>query len=176
MSVNRSSTQVLIFSLLPVRRPGAPGQALNDLVLESSTGNRYITMILAALDPASGRLVYLNAGHNAGILLREDGRHELLESGGPPVGLLPVAQFEPDQVDLAPGDLACLYSDGITECASPSGEDFEIERLLDLLREHQGEPLERIVDEIERVMTEFVAGGPQGDDQTVVLLRRSSPA
>jgi sigma-B regulation protein RsbU (phosphoserine phosphatase) len=149
-------------------------ERLNELVLESSTGNRYITMILTALDPTSGRLTYLNAGHNAGILLKGDGQHELLESTGPPVGLLPIAQFEPAAVDLAPGDLVCLYSDGITECADPSGEEFEIERLLDLLREHQGEPLDRVVQEIERVMTDFVAGGPQGDDQTVVLLRRAT--
>ena len=65
-------------------------QDLNRYVYDASTGNKYVTMVLASLDVAAGRLDYINAGHNEGLLIRGDGRLEHLESSGPPVGLLPI--------------------------------------------------------------------------------------
>jgi sigma-B regulation protein RsbU (phosphoserine phosphatase) len=144
---------------------------LNQHILESSSANRYVTMILTSLDP-DGRLTYINAGHNPGVLLRRGEEVEYLESGGPPVGLLPNAPFVTNQVELGPGDLVCIYSDGITEAANRDEEEYELERFVALLREHRASPLEEIADVINRTVTDFAEGLPQGDDQTVILLRR----
>ena len=77
-----------------------------------------------------------------------------------------------ERLELAPGDLLCLYSDGITEAVSPSDEEFGIERLEALLAETAGLPLERRLERLAEAVTGFAAGQPQGDDQTFLLVRR----
>lgn len=147
-------------------------ERLNRHILESSTPNKFITMMLSELDLATGAYHYLNAGHNPGLLLRRDGRVEELGSSGVPLGLLPGSRYQSRTVPLEPGDLVCLYSDGITEAESPTEEEFGTDRLLDLLREHQDRPLQELLDAIPAAVTRFSQGRPQGDDQTLVLLRR----
>jgi len=147
-------------------------ERLNRHVYESSGANKFITMLMAALEPETARLHYVNAGHNPGLLIRRGGEVEELGSSGLPLGLLPGADYTAATVELGEGDLLCLYSDGITECESPEGEEFELDRLRELLEEHRDHPLPEIVQAIDRAVTDFAAGLPQGDDQTVVLLRR----
>jgi sigma-B regulation protein RsbU (phosphoserine phosphatase) len=147
-------------------------ERLNAHILESSAANKFITLFLAELEPESGTVHYLNAGHNPGLLLRQGGAVEELGSGGLPIGLLPGSRYEKRTVSVEPGDLLCLYTDGITECADPTDEEFGIQRLLALLAEHRGHPLQSLLDRIDRAMIEFAAGQPQLDDQTVLLLRR----
>jgi sigma-B regulation protein RsbU (phosphoserine phosphatase) len=147
--------------------------ALNRHIHESSPANKFITLLVAQLAPESGEMRYVNAGHNPAVLLRADGEIVHLSSGGTPIGLLPGVSYRGDRVMLAAGDLLCVYSDGITECAAPNGEEFEMERLEALLREHRTAPLYEIIAAIDAATVRFAAGQPQGDDQTVVLLRRS---
>ncbi len=172
-------------------------ERLNRHVLESSASNKFITLLLADLDPASGSLTYLNAGHNPALLLHrhpaagpgagqgdgagagagagaaESGGHEQLGSTGLPIGVLPGSRFTTRAVDLQPGDLLCIYSDGITEAESAAEEEFGTARLLAVLQEHSDRPLQHILDAIQAATAAFSAGLPQGDDQTVVLLRRN---
>ena len=147
---------------------------LNRHVLESSAQNKFITLLLTELDVPTGRLAYLNAGHNPGLLLRAGGGVEELEPCGLPIGLLPGATYVPRSIDLAAGDLLCLYTDGITEAASPADEEFGVDRLVECLLERPDAPLAEIVARLERRTREFAAGQPQVDDQTVVLLRRAA--
>jgi sigma-B regulation protein RsbU (phosphoserine phosphatase) len=147
-------------------------QNLNHHVYEASTGNKYVTMVLASLDARRGEFSFVNAGHNDGLLLRADGHVEQLESTGPPVGLLPAAQYTQERVALREGDLVCLYSDGITECENLKEEEYGMKRLTDLLREHRERPLDELLNRLDEAVTEYSAGLPQGDDQTVILLRR----
>jgi sigma-B regulation protein RsbU (phosphoserine phosphatase) len=90
-----------------------------------------------------------------------------------PIGLLPEARYEPRSTDLGPGDLVCLYTDGITECASPGEEEFGVDRLVECLAERRDAPLAEIAALIDRRTRDFAAGQPQLDDQTLVLLRRA---
>jgi phosphoserine phosphatase RsbU/P len=147
-------------------------EKLNRHIVESSAANKFITMMLAELDPHTGVLHYMNAGHNPGILLRVGGGVELLGAGGLPLGLMPEARYQSRAVTLEPGDLLCIYSDGITEAESPDDEEFGTGRLIDLLRRESGRPLSELMAEIPRAVGEFSQGLPQGDDQTVVLVRR----
>lgn len=152
---------------------GAPLlQRLNRHLLESSTPNKFVTLLLAELDAESGALRYLNAGHNAGILLRRDGRVDYLESSGVPLGLLPVASYQVQSYGIEPGDLVCIYSDGITEAESMSDEEFGLERLVGVLKAHQEAPLPAVQAAILEAVAAFSKGRPQGDDQTLVLVRR----
>jgi sigma-B regulation protein RsbU (phosphoserine phosphatase) len=157
-------------------------EMLNRHVFESSTANKFITLLLAELEPASGRLTYLNAGHNPGMLLRDAGKTadgtsdalqvEELGASGLPIGVLSGSRFQARSLTLEPGDLLCIYSDGITEAESPEDEEFGTARLLALLREHGRRPLAEVLEAIQAATGSFSAGLPQGDDQTLVLLRR----
>ncbi|MEL7058918.1 MAG: SpoIIE family protein phosphatase [Acidobacteriota bacterium] len=147
-------------------------EVVNRHICESSGLNKFITVIYAALDAERAEVEYLNAGHNPGVLLRASGTVEELGSTGVPLGLLPSATFEEATLHLEPGDLLCLYSDGITECAAPSDEEFGLDRLVELLAAMGDRPLNEILSHIDATMLAFADGLPQGDDQTVVLLRR----
>ncbi len=145
---------------------------LNRHILESSTSNKFITLFVGELDPGSGALAYLNAGHNPAVLVRADGRVEQLGPGGLPIGLMPTATFRREQLALAPGDLLCLYSDGITEAAAPDDEEFGLDCLVSLLRDGRAMPIADLRQSIESAVESFVAGTAQSDDQTLLLLRR----
>ena len=147
---------------------------LNEHIVRSSSPNKFITMILAELEPSTGRLRSFNAGHNPGLLVRPSGEIAHLHSGGMPMGLLSGASYRSQSFDVSPGDLLCLYSDGITECTSPADEEFGLERLERLLRDERERPLPEIARGVDGAMLDFAAGSPQSDDQTLVLLRRTA--
>ena len=148
-------------------------ERLNRHIGESSASNKFITMMLAELNPETGVLHYMNAGHNPAVLLRASGAVEELKAGGVPLGLLPAAHFQSRAVTLEPGDLLCIYSDGITEASDPEDEEFGMDGLIELLRAERGRPLADLIEAIPHAVGEFSQGLPQGDDQTLVLLRRS---
>jgi len=149
-------------------------ERLNRHILESSTPNKFITMLLAEVNPRTSSLRYLNAGHNSGFLVRSHGQLDELPSGGVPLGLLPGSRYHMREAVLEPGDLLCIYSDGITEAESPQDEEFGNDRLIDLLRRYRAAPLSDVLEAIRREVGEHTQGLPQGDDQTVVLLRRDA--
>jgi serine phosphatase RsbU (regulator of sigma subunit)/pSer/pThr/pTyr-binding forkhead associated (FHA) protein len=133
---------------------------------------RYVTAFIAALDPASGRVSYTNAGHNPGLLVRADGTVQRLEANGMPLGLFPVVEYERVEVTLGPGDLVVLYTDGITEAANPKGDEFGLDRLQAVVQKHAQEPLVALAVAIETEVEVFADGTPYGDDRTLVMLRR----
>ena len=147
-------------------------ERLNRHIFESSSANKFITMLLAALDTKGARLAYLNAGHNPGLLVRTGGEVDQLASAGLPLGLMKQSHFAARTLEIDHGDLLCIYSDGITECEAPDEEEFGQQRLTDLLAEQRAQPLAEILLRIDQAVTDFAQGQPQGDDQTVVLLRR----
>ncbi len=147
-------------------------ERLNKHIVESSALNRFITLILVEVDPQNRSVRYVNAGHNPGLLVRQSGEVTPLPASGLPLGLLPSATYRVDEVGMEPGDVICLYSDGITECESPADEEYGQERLESFLRERRDRPLPEIVRAIDDEVGRFGAGLPQGDDQTVVLIRR----
>jgi phosphoserine phosphatase RsbU/P len=147
---------------------------LNEHLLEFSSSNKFVTLFLAELDPAQGVVRYVNAGHNPGLILRRGGGVEELAATGVPLGLLPRAPYRQRRVELAGGDLLCLYSDGLTEATSPDGEELGLAALVSLLGDLREQPLTEVRSVVERSIRELTVGLPQGDDQTMLLLRRSS--
>jgi sigma-B regulation protein RsbU (phosphoserine phosphatase) len=148
-------------------------ERLNRHILASSAPNKFITLLVGELDAAEGRFIYVNAGHNPALVIRDRALAGRLPPGGLPVGLLPGSSYRTGCLDLAPGDLLCLYSDGITECTAPDDEELGEERLIELLCSVADRPLPEVVRTVERAVTAFAQGQPQGDDQTLVLVRRT---
>jgi sigma-B regulation protein RsbU (phosphoserine phosphatase) len=146
---------------------------LNDLIYRRTSPEKFITFFEALYDPETGSVVYTNAGHNPGILIRTTGEHELLTSHGMPIGLFPGRPYTSGSLTLATGDLLVLYTDGVTEASNPNDEEFGVDRLVEVARESRGKPLADLELDISTTLADFVAGEAYADDRTIVLLRRS---
>jgi phosphoserine phosphatase RsbU/P len=134
---------------------------------------RFATALLAVLDPADATIRFANAGHNPALLLRADGSTEQLAATGMPLGLMPAAEYTSTELEIRPGDLLVLYTDGIVEAMDPDDQEYDIHRLEELCRRHAGEPLPAIAEALERELTDFVRSVPFADDRTLVMLRRA---
>jgi serine phosphatase RsbU (regulator of sigma subunit) len=137
----------------------------------SLDGRRFTTAVLAEYEPRSRRLTYVNAGHNAPILRRENGALEKLETGGLPLGIKVDAAYETASLELRPGDALILFTDGVIEAFNESGEEFGNERWLAAIR---GLPdwngLQSLRYLMERV-DQFVGITRQADDITCLVFR-----
>ena len=142
---------------------------INKLIFESSPANRYATFFYG--EYRNGALNYVNAGHNAPILLRRDGAVEKLEAGGPVIGLMDFAVFTEASVTVRPGDVLLGYTDGVSECMNPRDEEWGEDRLIALLRERRDVAA---ADLLGRIMTEadaFASGAKQHDDMTLIVMK-----
>ncbi len=136
---------------------------------------KYATAWLGALDPASGELRYVNAGHNPALLVRASGEIEELGSNGFPVGLVETAEYSTASANLDPGDRLVVYTDGITEATEreDADEEFGTERLAEACRQNLEAAVEDLADTIEATLEEFTGGKPAEDDRTLVIVHRS---
>ncbi len=110
---------------------------LNRSIHHTVRGERFITLVLIAIDRESGEIHYVNAGHNPPFLVRASGETEPLSVGGLLLGMFPEASYESAGISLQPGDVLVLYSDGVTEARDENEEEFGEERLVELLRQHR---------------------------------------
>lgn len=144
---------------------------LNRLVFESSAENRYATFFLGVFDSISRVLQYVNAGHNAPIVIRTGNEVMRLESGGPVVGLLYEGDWKSSQIKLERGDLLVAFTDGISEAMNRSDDEWGEQCLIEAALAAQSHSASKIVDHIMRAADGFVAGAPQNDDMTLIVGR-----
>src|SRR5829696_1942028 len=152
--------------------PGEVLERVNEALLARIPLNMFVTCFYAILDPKSGTLSYANAGHDLPYLHRH-GDAEELRARGMPLGLMPEMGYEEKETILEAGESALFYSDGLVEADEPKGEMFGFPRLRALIAEH-GE--ERTLGSLllEELYTFVGEGWEQGDDRTLLTLRRSS--
>jgi sigma-B regulation protein RsbU (phosphoserine phosphatase) len=147
---------------------------LNKLVYESSDANRYATFFYGELDLISRALTYVNAGHNPPMVFRRsDGGHEVLrlDTGGPVIGLMEDCVYRQDSVTLAAGDILVAYTDGISEAMNAADEEWGEERLIDAVRSDGAASAGALIDQLMTSADRFVAGAPQHDDMTLLVVR-----
>jgi sigma-B regulation protein RsbU (phosphoserine phosphatase) len=155
--------------------PGELGKfmgRLNKATCVNCPSNRFITFFFSLLDAETGEMTFANAGHNPPILVRESGAAEMLEGGGPVLGILPIAPYSQMQTRLERGDMVVLYSDGVTEATNLDYEEYGEQRFIDVLSENRQKPASEIVNAVTNSLAEFTAGAPQADDITLVVARR----
>ncbi len=147
---------------------------LNRYACEHSLGGRrFTTAFLADIDPATGAFTYINAGHNSPLLRRADGSIERLEAGGLPFGIQAGGAYDTGLGTLAPGDLLIVYTDGVVEAENVAGEQFDDARLLAFCKEAPPLPASTILAALMNTVDRFVAGAPQHDDLTALIVRRT---
>jgi serine phosphatase RsbU (regulator of sigma subunit) len=149
-------------------------KAVNQYLAENIPSNRFVTLFYAELDPTTGALAFLNAGHNPPLIVHAAGTVEQLASGGLPLGINPTAEFREGRTQLNPGDVLVIYSDGVSEAQSPEGEEFGTARLWEVVSRNLDASAAGIRDRIESALTKFSQGTPAADDITLVIVKRQA--
>jgi phosphoserine phosphatase RsbU/P len=138
---------------------------------QSLNGRRFTTAFLAELEPVSGSLTYVNAGHNWPVLRHATGAVERLEAGGLPLGISAAVEYRSGTATLARGDFLLIFTDGLVEAENAQEREFGEERMLPVVQALQGataaEGLKRIMMSVDA----FVGLTRQHDDITCLLLR-----
>jgi sigma-B regulation protein RsbU (phosphoserine phosphatase) len=175
---------LLVSNILPILRllvaeaPALPDLAgkLNRQVWESTDPIHFATLFLAVLEPASGRLEYVNAGHNPPLIINVDGTIDRIDATGMPLGMMADALYRAGTVHIAPGAVLAMFSDGIPEAENPEGEFYRTERLRDLLLGERHHAPQAIIDCVRSDLHAFIRDTPPSDDVTILLLRRREDA
>jgi len=142
---------------------------INKALLRRAVEARFATMFHGVIT-RDGQLHYCNAGQEPPLVLRADGE-TWLETGGPVIGLLPLATYDDGTVTLSPGDMVIVCSDGVTEARSVTNEEFGQTRVLSALRELRGQKPEVVLERLVNAVKDFARNAPQADDITALVLR-----
>jgi len=147
-------------------------RAVNQYLSENTPANRFVTLFLAELNPLEGTLRYINAGHNPPIIGRTNGAVEQLDSGGFPLGIMPMAEYEIGDTKLSSGEALVIYSDGVSEAANTKGEEFGTERLSQVISKNLTASASGLRDKVESALSMFTQTAPAGDDITLVIVKK----
>jgi phosphoserine phosphatase RsbU/P len=162
--------------------------SLNRLLFASTSSASYVTLFYASYDESSGRLSFVNAGHNPPFVLHADpATGEMaahvhsngvmkLESGGPMLGLFQDCPVQESSFQLRSGDFLFAYTDGAIDAVNPIGEEFGEDRLLRLVKSKAHLPAIQARDEIFHGIEEWCSGAAQPDDITMVVLKVNEAA
>jgi sigma-B regulation protein RsbU (phosphoserine phosphatase) len=134
-------------------------------------GQRFTTAFLARLNPATGELIYTNAGHNAPLLWRASGTLERLDVGGIPLGIQSEYAYECGSSILRHGDMLVIFTDGVVEAVNERGEEYEESRLIPLVERCSGKGAQGLVDSLTFELKVFVGQASQHDDITCMAVR-----
>jgi serine phosphatase RsbU (regulator of sigma subunit) len=165
-------------NLFRVVAPGSPSavetvKRVNALAYPDLRGESFVTLIYAVLQPATGQVELLNAGHDPAFWLKGDGQVQALESGAMPVGLADAEDYDADvqgaSLRLAPGERLLLFTDGVTEAMDAEGRQFGLDALRALAAPpgSASDTVLRLADAV----SNHANGVPPSDDVTLLALR-----
>lgn len=146
------------------------------LLYDRTPPEKYATAFIAEVEVATGRVRFVNAGHNPGLVLRVGGEAQWLDPCGVPLGLLPEADYTVGEIEMASRDVMMIYTDGLTEASNRDEEEFGEARLKGSALSNRLKPLKEMARLIEGDLDHFTSGEPYGDDRTLVLVRRCAQA
>jgi sigma-B regulation protein RsbU (phosphoserine phosphatase) len=184
--VGAALTMVLSWSLLrtaALEHPAAPAlvfDVVNRRLLEDTHTGDFVTVFYGVLDPTTGLLVYGNAGHHPPYLLRGPAgrRFETLGGTGLPLGIQEEAAWQEGEVEIAPGDVLVLYTDGVADAQDIGGNFYGRQRLQAAMQAFLGTgarrqaPAQDLQEAILADVQRFVGDAPQVDDITLLVVAR----
>lgn len=150
---------------------------VNRLLYKTIEKNSFVSMFYAILDVSTNKILYSRAGHNPGILTNQlSGGTKLLLSKGMALGLeegnIFSSTLKEEEFELMHGDVCVLYTDGFTEAMNEKDELYGEDRLIHLIEQNRNLTAKELVNLILKEVNNFVAGYPQHDDMTIVILKR----
>ena len=143
-------------------------EKLNHIIHRGRLTTKFVSLFYGELE-TGGILIYCNAGHNPPFVLRKTGKIEFLRNGGPVLGPTPDATYTRGYVQLDPGDLLFMYTDGIIEAHDARDREFSTERLVRLVRTHRHRSAQEIGQEVLARVSKW--GRDDEDDRTVVIVK-----
>ncbi len=151
---------------------------VNRALLPDVEDDRFVTLLLARLDPRTRRFSYASAGQQPGYVLDAAGQvRQVLGSTGPPLGIFPEnACPTSEEIVLGEGDLVLLLTDGVADASAPDGTRFGVQRALDLVRARRHEAAWEIVQDLYHAVRAFGHNLAQYDDITATVIKVSGPA
>ena len=152
----------------------AAATRINRTVAQNVPANKYVTFFMGRLEPETGRLTYVNAGHNPPVLVRSSGELETLSEGGMVLGLFDSAPYEQGVARLELGDSLVVFSDGVTETWNADDEEYGEARLVDLLVLRRDQDAAGLQAAILEALEAFAPGVKATDDRTIIVLKREA--
>lgn len=166
----------MLRTLVDEHLEGAPLMArLNAQIVKHAPPSRFITLFLATFEPSSGRLVYVNAGHNPPLLRRATGVYEHLRAGGIALGMFEHSTYTEGAVTLQPGDLLVMYSDGITEAENAASQPFDEAGLQAVLEDGRWASVKELGWAMFEAVERHAGDRRLVDDLTILAARRLPP-
>jgi sigma-B regulation protein RsbU (phosphoserine phosphatase) len=167
MASVHASVQALAGTAAPARLI----ERLNRFLFARTQTSRFVTLFYAELDAPRHRLAYVNAGHVPPYRVAGDGTVSRLGEGGPALGLLADASYDVGETALDPGDLVVMVTDGVTEAASPAGQEFGDDRVCEALVRRPGGSAAAVLEGLVAAVDEWAGAGGLGDDLTALVLK-----
>lgn len=149
-------------------------EKINRIIYENTPPDLFITFFVVKIDSNTGKLSYVNAGHNPPILARRNGEIEILKYGGLLLGVEPITIFKESTSNLNDGDVLLLYTDGVSEARNSREEEFGEDRIIEILRKGSSLPLQDLLNLIEKTVEEFHGSSEYLDDFTMLAIRKQS--
>jgi hypothetical protein len=149
-------------------------ERINRMLCERTACERFATLFWGVFDPSTNSLRYVNAGHEAPMLVRQGGeRIERLRDGGPVLGLLPDALYSAGMINIQNGDRLIVYSDGVSEAANKNEEEIGEARLAQIISSAPDAAPETLCDQIIEQVTAFASSEAPQDDCTLLVVKFS---
>ena len=145
-------------------------ERLNQHLFQTTSDDRYATLFYAVYDTQTRMLNYTNAGHLPPLLFAE-GKVQTLAEGGTVIGLIEEATYKQGAVQIAPGSLLVVFSDGLTEPENVFGEEFGVERLQEEAIRERNAPARKLAEDLIDSAERWSGTAEQADDMTVVIAR-----
>lgn len=161
------------YQLLTAGSPGKAVGGLNQEIVSSGLGHRFVTFLVMIIDPKQHNVTLVNAGHLSPVLRRRDGTVEAIgrDSSGLPLGIVPELEYEEAVFSLKAGETILAFTDGVTEAMTEQKEIYGRDRLLKLISRSEGTVemlVESVVDDVEK----FTAGSDSRDDTCLIGVQR----
>lgn len=169
-----SRTLIRTFAMEHHAAPALALAAANRRILADTNSDLFVTVFYGVLEPESGILTYCNAGHNPPILLQSHngGKPQALARTALPLGILEESSWEQSSIQLMPGDVLAMYTDGVTEAQDEENDFFGEQRLMTILQANAHRSAEVIEDRVIAAVYDFAGDAPQFDDITVMIVTR----
>src|SRR5689334_5518793 len=145
-------------------------ESVNRLFYENSTDESYAAMFVGVYDDCDRSVRFANCGHVPPLIFRTSGCIQRLASTTTVLGLFLKWESATDEVELHPGDLLVIYTDGVTEAPNAEGEEFGEARLIELIQKNRELPVNEVLAAIQASVQEF-SGATQADDITLIVAR-----
>jgi sigma-B regulation protein RsbU (phosphoserine phosphatase) len=143
-------------------------EKLNHIIHRSRLTTKFVSLFYGELE-TGGILIYCNAGHNFPFLLKVNGKFEALSNGGPVLGPTPDATYKRGFAKLDPGDLLCLYTDGVVEAHDVNDHEFGLDRLKRVVKTNRARSAQEIGQEVLSKVAKWRRS--KEDDQTIVIVK-----